>query len=401
MSLFQKIFKNKPDAKESEKVKYVNSFFQTLTAYTPVFRNFSGGVYESELCKIAINAKARHISKLVPVITGSAQPILRRKLTVAPNEWQTWGQFLARVSTILDVQNNSFIVPVYNEFGEMTGIFPVLPSRCTLVEYNDTLYLKYEFSSGVTGAIEFDNCGLLTKYQYADDMFGDNNASMNPTLQLIDIQNQGIREGVKSSATFRFMAQASNFTDDEDLEEERKKFTKTYLEQSDGEGGGFLLFPNTYTNIKQIDSKPFVIDAEQTELIQKNVFMHFGTNEDIILNKAVGDAWAAFYEGEIEPFIIQLGDVLTRMIFKGKELVNNRVTFTANRLQYMTTTEKLTASTELSDRGVLTLNQVLEIWNLPPVEGGDVRIIRGEYKNAEDHLNGEKNNEQQKEENKT
>ena len=30
----------------------------------------------------------------------------------------------------------------------------------------------------------------------------------------------------------------------------------------------------------------------------------------------------------------------------------------------------------------MSINDVREIWNMPPVDGGDVRIIRGEYYNA-------------------
>jgi len=43
-------------------------------------------------------------------------------------------------------------------------------------------------------------------------------------------------------------------------------------------------------------------------------------------------------------------------------------------------------SSDLLDRGVISLNDVREMWNLPPVEGGDVRIIRGEYYNADTKL---------------
>ena len=62
----------------------------------------------------------------------------------------------------------------------------------------------------------------------------------------------------------------------------------------------------------------------------------------------------------------------------------NRVMATANRLQYLSNTEKLNVSAQMLDRGLLTLNEAREIWNLTPVDGGDVRIIRGEYYNADE-----------------
>lgn len=50
----------------------------------------------------------------------------------------------------------------------------------------------------------------------------------------------------------------------------------------------------------------------------------------------------------------------------------------------MSNTEKLNISEKLLDRGVLSINEVREIWNLTPIEGGDEHIVRGEYKNTDE-----------------
>ena len=233
----------------------------------------------------------------------------------------------------------------------------------------------------------------MTKHQYKNDLLGESNMALLPTMDLIHIQNQGIQEGVKSAATYRFMAQLSNFAKAEDLAKERKRFTAENFAK-DSEGGGLLLFPNTYANIKQVDVKPWVVDAEQMEVIRKNVFEYFGVNEDVLQNKAYGDAWAAFYEGAIEPFAIQFSEVVTKMLFTFREQSQgNAVMATANRLQYLSNSEKLNVSSQMLDRGIMSINDVREIWNLPPVEGGDTRIIRGEYWSADEKV-GNDNEEQ-------
>jgi hypothetical protein len=61
---------------------------------------------------------------------------------------------------------------------------------------------------------------------------------------------------------------------------------------------------------------------------------------------------------------------------------------TSNRLQYLSNADKLSVSSQMLDRGIMSINDVREIWNLPPVDGGDVRIIRGEYYNAEEKTDG-------------
>lgn len=375
MGIFEKIFPLRQD------LKLAKSYFKSLTAYQPVFTSWGGQLYESELVRSAIDAKARHISKLKIVTTGPSKLKLQAQLKIKPNSFQTWSQFLYRLDTILEMQNTAFIVPVLSPRTlEIQGYYPILPSMTTIVQ--DTSgepWLKYTFSNGQTAAIEYSRCGIMTKFQYESDFFGASNNALNDTMTLIDIQNQGIKEAVKSSATYRFMARVNNFTKPEDLAKERKNFNSKNL-SADAEGGGLLLFPNTYSDIQQIKSSPYTVDSEQMKLIQTNVFNYFGVNEDIIQNKAIGDAWNAFYEGAIEPFAIQLSEVITNVTFtEAEQLKGSLIQATANRLQYMSNADKLKVSAQMADRGIMTRNEIREIWNLEPIEGGDVATIRGEY----------------------
>lgn len=383
MGLFDKLFGSRPAPRGQEK-----GAVRMLTGYEPTFHRFGGNIYESELVRAAIGAIATHISKLAVTVQGSAKPALQVKLRRGPNEIQTWSQFLYRLATILYVHNSAFIVPVFDEFGEISGVYPVLPERCEVIAFGDDerMYLRYTFGWGERAAIEMDACGIMTRYQYRSDLFGESNRALLPTMDLIEIQNQGIQEGVKSAATYRFMASLTNFSKAEDLAKERQRFTEENFSR-DAKGGGLLLFPNTYKDVKQVDVKPFVADADTMKVIQDNVNKYFGVNDDVLQNKAYGDAWAAFYEGVVEPFAIQFSEVMTRMLFTFREQgQGNRVTATANRLQYMTNNDKLNVSAQMLDRGIMSINDVREIWQLPPVDGGDARIIRGEYYNADEKV---------------
>lgn len=376
MGLFDFLFKNKPEPKGQYEGDY-----KMLTGYSPNFTRWNGDIYESEIVRAAIGVRATHISKLKVDVLGSARPALRTKLKHAPNQFQTWSQFLYRLSTILDLHNTAFIVPVWDEYGEPSGIYAPLPDKAKVVQYGGVPYLRYEFSWGEHAAVELEFCGIMTKYQYRNDFFGENNHALFQTMDLIHIQNQGIEEGVKSAATYRFMAQLANFSSAEDLANERKRFTAENFAR-DAEGGGLLLFPNTYKDIKQIDVKPWVIDAEQMQAIKDGVYEYFNVNEDILTNKAFGDAWAAFYEGAIEPFAIQFSEVMTKTLFTFREQSQgNQVVATANRIQYMTNAEKLSVTNGFADRGMATIDELREIWNLPPLPDGkgDVIPIRGEY----------------------
>lgn len=392
MSLFDFFLKDRPKVKENQPIQE----FKMFNGYAPKFTSFGGDIYESELIRAAVNARATHISKLKFDIQGSARPALQNKLIKAPNQLQTWSQFLYRVSTILDVHNTAFIVPVYDKYGEPSGIFCPLPANVVIKQYGETPYLVYEFGFGEKAAIEMEYCGILTKYQYKSDFFGETNHSLLPTMDLIHIQNQGIQEAVKSSATYRFYAQVNNFSKADDLAKERQRFSEENFSK-DAKAGGLLLFPNTYTNINQVKSAPYTVAADEMKLIEQNVYQYFMVNEDVLQNKAFGDAWSAFYEGAIEPFAVQFSEVMTKMLFTLREQSQgNIVMLTANRLQYMTNADKLNVSSQLADRGVLNRDEVREIWNLPPLPNGEGQayIIRGEYWNANEKINEENGNEE-------
>lgn len=379
MSLFSDIFRPK---QKDEQGAIRSEFFKTLTPYRPAFHNWQGSIYESELIRAAINARARHISKLKFEVQGSAKPSLQTKMRQNPNQWQTWPQFLARTSTILDIHNTAFIVPVKDDNLTTTGYYTVLPTRCELMEYEGEIWLRYKFSTGEIGAVRLYECVILTQHQYKRDFFGENNTALEPTLKLIDLNKQGAEEAIRNGATFRFWAKMNNFTKAEDLKREADRFGEmSFGSDSDG----MLLFPNTYSDIHQYENKPFTVDADQMEQINKSVYNYFGVNEDVLQNKAYGDSWAAFYEGCVEVFAIALSDGLTNAMFTERErATGNSCMFTANKLQYMSNADKLAVAAQLTDRGIFSINEAREVFNLAPVEGGDIRTIRGEYKNVDD-----------------
>ena len=390
MSLFDKIFRPKEATKSEQVVNNPKAYFYELNNYQPVFTDWKGELYESELVRAAIDARARHISKLKVELVGSAQPQLQNKMKQGPNQWQTYSQFLYRISTILDIHNTAFIVPVFDANMVITGYYPVLPKKCEIVEYRDEPWLRYKFSHGTTAAVELRKCAILNKFQYRDDFFGENNDSLDDTMKLIDIQNQGIEDGVKNAASYRFMAQVNNFTKADDLKNERVRFSEENLTK-DAEAGGLLLFPNTYQNIQQIKNTTFEIDPEQTKLIDDNVYKYFGVNEKIMKNEATSDELDAFFNGAIEPFSIQFSEAMTKAIFSERERAGgSRLMANANRLQYMSIKQKVELAQQMLDRGVMSINEARELFNYLPVEGGDVRTIRGEYKDS-DEIGGNNN----------
>ena len=380
MGLFEKIF-GKPQ-QATQPAAPSQPIYATLTGYQPAFINSSGAVYEDALIRATIHAAAKHCSKLKVEFHGHGAASLEKRLR-RPNAFQTWSQFLYRARTILDVDNTCVIVPGFDKYGRVDSLYTVVPSSCTMVGETNNPMVALRFPTGGFVQMPVWQVGIMTKFQYRKDFFGSDNEALHQTMQMISIQNQGITEAVKSAATYRFMACMNNFTDSDDLRRKRQEFDE---QNFSGEGGGLLLFPNLFTNPQQLKNDRFVVDADQMKVIKDNVFDYFGSNEDVLQNKCFGDKWNAFYEGEIEPWSIQMSDVLTDLLVLLGELTgDSQVMATSNRLQYMSTADKLNFTTQNLDRGVIDVDTAREVWNLPPLPNGKGKVlrIRGEYKDAE------------------
>ena len=355
--------------------------FQLLDGYTPSFHTWNGSIFESDLIRAALDAHGRHAAKLQINIEGSAKPNLSNRLKIQPNAFQTWSQFQYRAAVILYARNTAFLVPTRGEYGEANGVTCVVPESWELVEYNGTPFIRFSLANNKRLACSLYEVGILTRYQYKNDLFGESSDAMKATLDLIEMQRQGIIEGIKNSATYRWSAQSDNWATDADLASEMERFNQ-FKFQNKKTSGGLVLFPNTYTNVQQVKQDAYKVDPDQQKLIKENVYDYFAVNEDVIQNKAFGDAWLAFYEGTVEWLAIQLSDVMTRMFFSERERqFGNRIFFTSNRLQYMSNSDKMTAVSQLADRGLATRNELREILNLAPLPEpyGSQIPARGEY----------------------
>ena len=378
MGMIEKIFgrREQPDGLKNAKQ------FKLLEGYTPAFTTWRGSVYESALIRASLDAWGRHAGKLKPNAKGSAMPELQARLKVRPNAFQEWSKFLYQTATILGARNNVFLVKTRDEYGAATGIINIIPETWEMVEYKGEPYIRFTLHDMKKRAERLAEVGILTRFQYKSELFGQDNKAMKPVLDLISMQRQGITEGIRNGASYRFAAQSDNWASDEDLASEMERFNKWTFGNKKA-GGGVLLFPNTYTNIMHLKQDSYKVDADQEKLIRMNVFDYFAVNEDILQNKAYGDAWLAFYEGFVEWFAIQLGEVVSGMLYSDRErgAYDNQIFFTSNRLQYMSNADKLNAIQTYADRGLMTRNELREISNLAPLPEpyGSQIPARGEY----------------------
>lgn len=378
MGIFDK-FRKKTE--ERKNIQRLTDVFKLLNGYNPIFTSYDGGLYEMGLTRSCIDKIATQCSKLHPVINGNKNykkynTILQNK----PNRLMTTQQFLYRLATILLVENNAYIVPIFDNYISMNiiGFYPVRAAGSRIVKLDNIDYLVYKIQNEEY-VIEYEYVGSLRKNYYKKEYVGENNSPLKSTMDLIDTQEQGIKEGIKSGAMIRFLARLGVVQNDESIRKEQKRLKDEQLSMDNN--GGVLIFDNKYSEIQKVDSKPFIIDKEQMDLIKNNVFDYFHMSENILQNTASEDQWNLFYEDVIEPIAIQVSQVLTNMIIKQSDIEKGlNVVLESNKLQFISNNTKLNVSQQLFDRGILSTNQVMDIWNLPHVpEDEDKRYIRKEY----------------------
>jgi len=364
---------------EQRKMRILKDSFSIINGYNSSFSSYNGGVYEMELLRASIHSLATHSSKLNPIMKGTAYKNLEKILQNKPNDIMTTQQFLYRTRTILEIENNCYIIPIYADGSAMNivGLYPISSLNSQIVDVNGILYLKYTINSK-TSSIEYSKVGHLRKHYYDKEFFGLSNSPISGTMDLIYTQNQGIINGIKQSANIRFLAKVKNILKPEDVRAERTRLQEESLSVENT--SGVLLYDNKYEDIKPIESRQFIVDDKQSQIIKENVFDYFGVNAKILQNSYNEDEWNAFYEGAIEPFAIQLSQVITSMLFTPKEIAfGNYLKFESSSLQYASNTTKLHVVTQLFDRGFITHNMGLKIFNLPEIEDGNNLFIRREY----------------------
>ena len=121
--------------KKEKIVNKVQSYFQTLNAYSPVFTTFEGSVYEMELTRAAIHSFATHCSKLKPEVKGSGNQALARMLQYKPNALMDTKKYLYRLATSYMVDNNVIIAPLFDRsYEKIVGYYPLAMPKTKIVD---------------------------------------------------------------------------------------------------------------------------------------------------------------------------------------------------------------------------------------------------------------------------
>lgn len=374
INLLQKIFKSKPAPTSVQRAELMNG---STAQFTP----WGGDAYQSDIYRGGVDAIARNAAKLKGshvVSYGDHKKVypdgrLNRLLQVQPNPYMSAYDMLYKLVTHYYLFNNAFAYLQKDEKQNITGIYPVGAANVEfMVDASGDLYCKFLFRNGRTATLPYSDIIHLRRNFNSNDLLGDPNDALIPALELAHAQSEGIVNGIKSSANIRGILKFSQIMAPEKLKAEKEAFIADYLDISN-DGGVVVL--DQKTEYEPINNTPATIDSAQLEAVKAKIYNYLGIVEKIVNSSYSEDDWAAFYESVIEPFAVQLSLEFTRKIFNDREMsFGNSIMFESGRLQFSSNATKVNLIKELMPYGLLTINQALEILNLPGVEDGDKRL---------------------------
>jgi HK97 family phage portal protein len=375
MNFIQRIFggNEKPPAQTARA--------EMMSGGTSVFTPWSGDAYGNDIYRGAVDAVARNAAKLkgthvikqqdraAPQIGGR----LNRILQTEPNPYMSAFDLLYRFITHYYLYNNAFAFLRKNEQGELLGVYPIGAAGAEfLADPSGEMYVKFRFQSGKEATLSYRDVVHLRRHFNHNDLLGDPNTAIAPALDLAHTQNEGIINGIKTGAYIRGILKFTQIMAPEKLKEEKDRFMADYLGMANSGG---VMATDQKTEYTPIDPKITTIDEKQIRAAKLKIYDYLGVSEKIVNSNYTEDEWAAFYESTIEPIAVQLSLEFTRKIFTDREQAfGNSVLFESGRLQFSSNKTKIDLIAQLMPYGLLTVNQALEILNLPAVKDGDKRL---------------------------
>lgn len=384
--LFEAIFGRKP--------QNLNGLaeYKLLNTYQSSFIPFSGNAWEVGKVRAAVHSFARRAATVQPRhirrgdgAMSDVESSINNILQFKPNPTTTAYKFYYRLAVQYKLYNNAFAFPVWNEStGKLEAIYNINASEIKLLEYQGELFCKFKFINGKSYTMPYADILHIGSMFADNDIFGSDNEALTPVLKTANTFNQSMGKFAELVAVIRGILKVTASIKDEDLNKRRDDFIKDNL-RMESNGAGVIVTDNKY-DYTPINDKQTPLPVGQLQYVKDEIYDYFGTNDAIVQNKATPEQEEDFYEGEIEPFYIQLAQALTNCLFSKKERgFGNEITVEGNKLQFARTADKLAVVKYLSEIGGLQLDQALTTLGYPPIGGeeGKRRIQTLNVVNAE------------------
>lgn len=375
--IFDKLFQKKPKSA---------GFAPSLDGWSPVYSQFGDNIYASDVVQQALKCIVDEVKKLNPchVRMYDTDPVPVTRSTVSdvlriPNPLMTTSEFLEKVTWLLLLNYNAFIVPIYSEWeDEKTGqtrryyeaLYPIKPVQVDFIEdAAGILYVHFRFANGYETTIPYQNV-IHLRYNYSvnDYMGGGVNGQPDhkALLKTLDLNHkllQGVAKAMDASYAVNGLVKYGTMIKLEEQQKAINQFNKM-LRNSES---GFIPI-DIKSEVVPFQRSTQLVDDKTLQFIDDKILRNFGVPLCILRGDYTAEQYEAFYQKTLEPLVISYSQAFTKALFSRREQAfGNRVEFYPKELIFLSVTQKIEMVKQLSPTGALFENEKRTAFGLRPL----------------------------------
>lgn len=360
-------------------------FAPMLNGYAPLFSQFGTDVYASDVVQQALKCIVDEVKKLNPthirVINNDPVPersTIQRVLE-NPNPLMTTSEFLEKITWLLLLNYNAFIIPIYRTWTDpKTGeerryyeaLWPIKPTQVDFIQDQaDRLYVTFFFESGYNTTIPYDNI-IHIKYNYSvNEYMGGDLTGMpdhKPLLHTLDINHkllQGIAKAMNSSYAVNGIVKFNTMMDDGKMEQALQEL-EGKLNRSES---GFLPI-DLKAEFIPIEHKSELVEPETLKFIDEKILRNWGVPLCILKGDYTTVQYNAFYQKTLEPLVIAISQGFTKKVFTEREKsFGNQIKLYPKDLIFLSMEQTIEMVTLLSNTGAIFENEKRTAFGLRPL----------------------------------
>lgn len=376
IGLFDKLFHKAPKK---------NKYAPNLNGFAPVYPQFGTNIYESDAVKQALKCIVDEIKKLNPThiryvgndpvpVKGTIQDVLDE-----PNPLMTTSEFLEKVTWLLLLNYNAFIIPVYwtdklkNRYYE--ALYPIQPTQVDFIQDDSgRLFVTFWFANGYKTTIPYDDViHIRTNYSVNTYMGGNefgqpDNKSLLKTLDLNEKLLQGVAKAMNASYSVNGIVKYNTLIDDGETETALKELERKLANSE----SGFLPL-DLKCEFIPFERSTQIVDDSTLKFVDEKILRNFGVPLDILRGDFSKDTYESFYQKTLEPIIKSMSQAFTKKLFtKREKAFGNRIELYPKELIFMTVSQTLEMINVLAPQGGGFVNEYrawLGLRPLPELEG--------------------------------
>ncbi|MHC1749465.1 MAG: phage portal protein [Cellulosilyticaceae bacterium] len=369
---------------------------------TPIFTEFGNDVYLSDFVNNCIDRIATEVSKIdiVSVVqkTNTVQQQnddITRLFRFKPNPLQTTKDFLACCEWLRRKNNHCFIYPQYINVQGSDGIiyrkyiafYPLNPTYIEFgVDDNNIWEVKFYFQDGSSYILPYDELihlkwrrGKNTIAGGGDDEGQPNTTDLLGSVKTLNKAMQGLPLALEASMRIKGVYHAKSVIDADKLRAARDDFESHMFSTKSGIVATDLTGDFTPMNIT-----PAKIEDSVLKFLKSIIRERYGISDAILSGDYTGEQHGAFYQSCLEDFIIEFEQATSSTVFSKREQdVGHRIKCYYNKVAYYSTQNKIEIAKISTETGLMSLNQINDMFGVQPFDGGDRRLQSLNYTNVE------------------